>query len=315
VRNACCSVLSLLAAGCFWVAPLYPQSSPAPATCSTVPSAVEAFSIERTVLPSDIATTYSTIIPANILASLAVGALEIRERLIYNPQENSLTSTVFLVEPGSPSPTPINVDISTGTLASYTISINHVYTSCAPVPSLLFAGTVTSSAGSLAVPNGIYNLKLEGATATVSIGYTTDSPPKINNVVVLVAGLVATYSSAGAGTLTFQTNPVTPPGQNGTTIVLSINGQLLNLPLATNTPIQLLTRVTALDASKSTDASGGAVSFQWSAHPPVAFTPGANAPAIVLQFPGRGASTTITLTVTGSEGSSTVTIPLLYTGP
>lgn len=61
----------------------------------------------------------------------------------------------------------------------------------------MFTGTVTSSVGGPAVPNGIYNLKFDGAPAAVSIGYTKDSPLKINNVVVLFAGLVAIYSPAG----------------------------------------------------------------------------------------------------------------------
>jgi len=272
---------------------------------------VQSFSIERTVIPSDIGTTYDTSIPPDILASLAADALEARERLIYNPQTSTVTSTVFLVQPGSPSPTPIGVDISAMTLASYIISVDRVYNSCAPLPSLLFAGTVISSGGGPAVPNGIYNLKFDGAPATVSIGYTTDNPPKIDNVVVLFAGLVVSYSPAGAGTVTFPTNPGAP----GPTIVLSINGRTQSLPMSQN-PIPIFANLPTLDASKSTDASGGAVSFQWSVNPPVALLPSTTAPAIMVQFPQRGFSTTVYLTVTNSAGQSgTVAIPLLYVGP
>lgn len=305
----------LFATGCFAVAPLYSQSAPVAKTCTVVPSTVQSFSIERTVIPSNIGTTYDTSIPPSILASLAAGALEARERLIYNPQANILTSTVFLVQPGSPSPTPIGVDISAVTLAVYTISVSKVYTSCAPLPSLLFAGTVSSSVGGPAVPNGIYNLKFDGAPATVSIGYTTDSPPKINNVAVLFAGLAVSYSPAGAGTVTFLANPSAPPEQTGLTIVLSINGQTQTLPPA-QSQIQVFTKLATLDASKSTDASGGAVSFQWTVNPPVALIPSATAPAIMVQFPRRGFSTTVNLTVIGSAGqSSTAAISLVYVGP
>jgi hypothetical protein len=69
-------------------------------------------SIERTVMPSNIQTTYATSLSADILASLAAGTMEMREQLIYNPQANALTSTVLLVQPGSPIPTPAGTDIT-----------------------------------------------------------------------------------------------------------------------------------------------------------------------------------------------------------
>jgi uncharacterized protein (TIGR03437 family) len=134
-----------------------------------------------------------------------------REQLVYDPQTNTLTSTVFLVQPGSPIPTPADVDITSMTLATYNISVDRTYTSCSPVPSVMFTGTVTSSTGGASAPTGIYNLTFSGTPAAVSIGYTTDNPPMINNVVTLFAGVVVSYAPAGYGTLTFLGNPM--PGQ------------------------------------------------------------------------------------------------------
>ena len=195
------------------------QSRPASATCTTAPPAAQSFSIERTVMPSDTHTTYPTSLSTNILASLAAGTMEMRERILYNPQANTLTSTVFLVQAGSPSPTPGSVDISGATVASYTISVDQTYTSCSPSPSVMFAGTVTTSSGGASAPNGIYNLTFRGTPANVSIGYTTDNPPMINNVVTLFAGVAVSYSSAGNGTLRFVSNPVS--GQPTITSVVS----------------------------------------------------------------------------------------------
>ena len=308
------SALCLFAAGCAIVLPLYSQSA-APSTCTAAPSTVQSFSIEREINPANIESTYNTTIPPDILASLAAGAFEMRERLIYNPQAATLTSTVFLVQPGSPIPTPAGINISAMTLASYAISVKNILASCAPVPSLIFAGTVISTGGGPAVSSGIYNLRFDGASAVVSIGYTTDTPPKINNVVVLYAGLTSAYSAAGNGTVAFPTAPVNPPSQTAPTIVISINGQPQSLPLA-QSPIQISTKLTTLDASKSTAASGGALSYQWSVNPPVALIPSLTAPAIMLQFSARGGSTTVNLTVTDSAGrSSTLSVPLVYVGP
>jgi uncharacterized protein (TIGR03437 family) len=184
---------------------------PAPApplTCTTAPPAVQSFSIERTVMAANTGTTYDTSLSATILASLASGTQEMREQLIYNPQANALTSTVFLVQAGSPIPTPAGTDITAATLATYSIAIDRTYTSCSPFPSVMFAGTITSSSGGASAPNGIYNLTFSGTPVTVSIGYTMDNPPAINNVVTLLAGTAVSYSPAGYGTLTFPANAV-----------------------------------------------------------------------------------------------------------
>ena len=178
---------------------LHAQSQPAPVTCLTAPPATQSFSIERTVMPSNTETTYNTSLSSTILASLALGTLEMREQLVYIPQTNTLTSTVFLVQPGSPIPTPADVNITAMTLATYTVSVDRTYTSCSPYPSVMFTGTITSSTGGASAPNGIYNLTFSGTPAAVSIGYTTDNPPMINNVVTLFAGVVVSYAPADMG--------------------------------------------------------------------------------------------------------------------
>jgi uncharacterized protein (TIGR03437 family) len=196
------------------------QSQPAaPATCTTAPPTVQSFSIERAILTSDIQSTYSTDLSPAILASLAAGSQEIRERLVYNPQTNTLASTVFLVQAGSPIPTPTSVDITSATLAGYTIAIDRTYSSCSPYPSVMFSGTITSSSGGAAAPNGIYNLTFNGTPASVSIGYTTDNPPLINNVVTLFAGVAVSYSASGSGTVTFPSSA--PAGQPTITSIAS----------------------------------------------------------------------------------------------
>ncbi len=203
------------------------QSQPASATCTTAPPAVQSFFIERTVLSSNIETIYGTSLSASILASLAAGTEEMREQLLYNPQANTLTSTVFLVQAGSPIPTPAGTDITAATLASYTISIQGTYTSCSPFPSVMFAGAITSSSGGPAALSGLYNLTFSGTPATVSIGYTTDNPPQIDNVVTLFAGIAVSYSATGYGTLTFAGNAV--PGQPTVTSVVNAASLLPNI--------------------------------------------------------------------------------------
>jgi len=183
------------------------EAQPTLTLCIAPPTA-QSFSIERAVMAADTDTTYPTVLSSQILSSLAAGIMETREQLVYNPQANTLTSTVFLVAAGTSLPTPASVNIAASTLAVYTISINQVLSSCSPAPSLMFVGTVTSSAGGADAPNGIYGLTFSGTPAVVSIGYTLTNPPVINNVVTLFAGVAASFSPAGFGTLTFPASGV-----------------------------------------------------------------------------------------------------------
>src|SRR5438046_102970 len=89
-------------------------------TCTVAPTSLQALSLKRVLTLSNVLSTQTATIPANILASITGGAQEIRERLIFNSQANTLTSTVFLVAAGSPNPTPIGVDLTQSILEGFT---------------------------------------------------------------------------------------------------------------------------------------------------------------------------------------------------
>jgi hypothetical protein len=281
--------------------------TPTAVTCTTPPTTVVTFSIERVLTLTDVLTTLTPNLPANIVSSITSGAQEIREKLVYDPKLNTLTSTVFLVAPGSPNPTPGGVDLSAQTIARYRMSIDRIYTSCSPYPSVMFVGVLNLSAGGPNDPTGVYNVSLTGDPAVVSIGYTTDDPPKINNVVELFAGAVVSFSAAANGTVTFPPSAVTPPGTTGPSIVL-------NITIPATGRIQLFSQFFHLDASRTTDPDGLPVTFQWAVTPPVSLTPSLTAAAIDIQFPALG-DYTVVLTATNSAGkSNTVTIPLQVLG-
>ena len=141
-----------------------------PATCTTAPTAVSSLSIESVLSLSNVMSTLTPTIPANVLAAITSGAQEVRSRFIYNPTGGTITNTTFLVAPGSPNPTPIGINVDPTTLISFTLQIDRVYTSCRPVPSVLFVGTVGSGAGSLG--------NLTGATGNVT-AFATSSPPAL----------------------------------------------------------------------------------------------------------------------------------------
>jgi hypothetical protein len=270
-----------------------------------VPTSLTAFSIENTITPTDFLGTPTPNLPATLLASIVGGAMEIRERLIYNSQANTLTSTIFTVAPGSAEPTPLNANIVGTTLGAFTIALTNIYQSCTPTPSILFVGTVTSSSGGALITAGPLG-SLQGALAAVSIGYTNATPTVLSNVVTLVAGTAVAYSGTVAGTVTFPAAPVTPPTTSGSGPTIVINPAFSStggLNQVTQNPIQL-------------DASGtiGALTYAWSSTPPVSFAPSnANSAMEQVHFPGPG-TYNITLTVTSATGSSTLTFPISFVG-
>lgn len=223
-------------------------ASTTPATAQTL----TAFNIERSIALNNILTGISPNLPANVLAALAGGALEIRETLIYNPQANTVTSTVFAVPTGSPIPTPpaVLANLGSALVAVVTMSVDKIYVTTKPFMSVMFVGTDTHST---ATPYGTY----QGAASSISVGFTADTPAKVNTVIEAVAGAIVLYSpSATVNTLTV----TTPPngggggggGNNGPTAVITPANQTVSIKEVT------------LDASQSTDPSGMALSYQWS---------------------------------------------------
>jgi hypothetical protein len=164
--------------------------------------------------------------------------LEVREKLVYQRQghERVILLWTFVTRKDSPFPTCTpggictDVDLEGSTLVEKaTLGIKHIVTSCSPVPSLMFVGTVTQQSfpqpGDMVYPGG-WGVNITGATFALSTGYTTHSdpnPPGSNggpfasydcaalypgqpplfNVTESVAGVGVAWAPCAVGTLTF----------------------------------------------------------------------------------------------------------------
>ena len=167
--------------------------------------------------------------------------------------------------------------------------------------SVTFVGTDTQST---ATPYGNY----QGATSTLSVGFTSDTPPKINNVIESVSGALVAYSSSAAVNTFTVTLPPPPPGGGGGTT-----------PTVVITPANQTTIVKEvnLDASQSTDPNGLALTYQWSApgNENVSILHGNSAVATAQLGNNGPAVYTFTVTVTNSAGqSATGTTTVNYIG-
>jgi hypothetical protein len=280
-----------------------------PATCTTAPTTLTALNIERAVPLANVLTTLTPNAPADILAGIAGGALEIREALIYNAQTSAVTSTIFLVPAGTPLPTPAGGITAANVVQVTTINITQILSTCKPSPSILMVGTVGGS------PGGVFG-SFVGAPAALSIGYTTDSPAAINNVALVVSGVAVEWSAAATGALTFPSSGggTTGPPSGGSDLTAKI--KLPNGSFGQPTTVyQVATSPLQLDASGSTGGTAP-LTYAWSskANSPVAFVNSGNPATVNVQFPGPG-DYVITLTVTDATGATNaISLTFQYVG-
>jgi hypothetical protein len=261
--------------------------------------------MERVLTLSSAQSSLTSNLPASVLASIASGNLEIHEQINYNPQGNTLTSTFFLEPAGTTPPTNLGTVPGSSILAIVAITPDKVYVTSSAVQ---IVGLISQS------NTPLFGTKsYQGVPATFSFGFTTDTPPKIHDVIDTVAGVAVAYTASATGTFTI----VQPPtggggGGGGTGVSIVVVG-----PGGSNTANAFQTTVNQvnLDASTSTSTNAGTLTYSW--------TIAANAPSAIISYPGGNTATplvqlvsgkqlyTITLTVTdatGATATSTITI-------
>jgi hypothetical protein len=273
-------------------------------TCPTTPATptITALShFERTLtLASNVLSTIAPNIAADMLAGINSGALELREQLNFNAQDNVLTEFYFTVQAGAPTPTNLAQIPFSSIFATSTLSVCQIVVGTKPSPSAMFFGTIANSSPSFFGPS-------TGEPAVFSFGYTNDTPPQINNVTDLIAGIVVAYSPSATGSFTVFPPPGGPSGGSGS-ITISVIG-----PGGSMSPTNTFTTTggfAALDASASTSSNGGPLTFSWAPLPGsiVGITGGTSSAVLQLNGLRGGHSYQIMLTVTDSKGVTATAI-------
>lgn len=264
----------------------------------TTPPVPLGFTLEHTVPLSQMISSTTPDLPAAVMAAVQSGALEVREQINYTQSQNTASVTIFTAAPGSPSPTPTATLAGSMVLSVVVIAVDKVYSTLKPAPGLLLTGKVIGNAPPTPFGNA------SGAEAAISVGYTGDTPPAIVNLTMTLAGLATLGSGTAAGTIAFPA-VTPPPGTNsGPQIVISpASGTVV----AQNTVL--------LDASKTTDPNGLALTFAWASLNLAASISGANTATPTVELRQGAGDYIFGLTVTNSAGQvATAQVKISYYG-
>jgi hypothetical protein len=263
-----------------------------PCLAQTAGPVVTELSLERVLALPTTLTTSELALPADKVQGILSGAWEVRERLIYNPVAATLTSTIFVVQPGSVLPTPVNANLTGYVIGVYTLNVEKIYSTTMPKYSLAFVGTVSGSS----VPGILGNVT--GMPFSISMAYSNDKPAKVTDVVHLIAGRVVAYTKDAAGTLLAPQGapPVTPPGTGPQIVIVA--------------PVTTVDYQVVLDASGTTDGSGTSLRFAWRSTGKTSAILNPNTATATVQFGEGQGEYTFEVTVTNGNG---VTVKQLVT--
>ena len=253
-----CRAVPILSAAVLFCGGLAAQTSTtqaAPPVTTTVgggtnaSATLSAFSTEVTIPFANIGATALTgsniTIPANILAAIQGGALEIRQIVSLRP-DNRLSVRHILVAPGAPNPTPAAAQ--TNIIEDYIVDVDQIIRSSDPSTVTIIGNIDQINA---AGPFG----QTRFAPFIYSFGHNAATPSGLTNVSLIIPGRLATFAASGNGTVTL---PGGTPG-GGTP------GGGENQPPVANagTVVSTVQSEVILDASGSTDPENGALTYSW----------------------------------------------------
>jgi hypothetical protein len=257
---------------------------------------ISSFTQEITVLPTAISAASPPAIPASLIAAITSGALQIRQAATYDANLKQLRVRTFTVPPQSPNPTPAAAQNSV--LDDYTVDVTQTLFATSP-RSMVLIGSVSNVA--MPSPIGV----VRGSTVIYSVGYTRgeNGAAQFNNTTLVLPGTGVLFAAMSSGTLRFAGDPTPGTGGTGT-----------GAPVADAGPdITALTPEVQLDATKSADPDGDAITYSWKSVGKSASLRNAASATPVVQFGEGFGEYEFELTVTDSKGlSSTDRVKVLY---
>ena len=261
---------------------------------------VKSFLAESVVPLANVNGVSAPNVSSDVVAALQNNALELREQINYTASSHTALVKGFLVQPGSPIPTPDNSGGVTPAW-NYTVSVDRVLMTKSS--GIVLTGAVTSN------PGGSPFGDLTGDEVVIAALYKipVDPVPVANTaytaVSVDIIGLASLFSKDGAGTISLSSGTTTP-----------------QVPIASAGKRMVTTRnVFQLSAAGSSDPMGGTLTYSWkfiAVYGQAADLLNANTASPTVRLPDYSDAVgdyTFQLTVTNSAGmSATDTVIVTY---
>jgi hypothetical protein len=264
-------------------------------------SAITAFSTEVAVPIVNIGVGGGSLanigsIPANILAGLTSGALELRQIVHLRP-DNRLSVRHILVASGSPNPTPAAAQ--TMIVDEYMVDVDQVIVSSNP-SSVTFIGNIDA----ITNPGPFGHTRFR--PFIYSTGFNSATPTALSGATLSVPGGLNTFVSTGTGTVTLPGGSTPPGGGTG--------GNQAPVASAGSNVTTVQTEV-FLDASGSTDPENGALTYSWRVVSGSANIINPTDAKPRVQLSGNFGSYVFEVTVKDPQGlTSTSQVTVTYTG-
>jgi len=277
-------------------------------TPPTQTSPIQTLNQETTLPFTQIAFNGTPTIPANILAAITGGALEVRQ-LIEQRADGQVRVRHILVQPGSPNPTPAGAQ--TAVVDDYLVRVDNVvkWPSVANTPpgtagmtgSITIIGTVAEETVSspFGPLRGLPFIYAEGFTPATGTTTGTAST-SFSNATLVIPGRLTTFVASGQGTLTLTAGG---SGGSGGGPTFGIADQI--------TTIQTEVRLDPM----VTNAGPGPLTYMWRVVRGSAVILDPTAATTVVQVPAVYGESAVEVTVTDAAGQSTKKqITILYAG-
>ena len=268
---------------------------------AAVSPSLKGLSIEAVIPIDSIEAISVPAIPAEIIAGLTSGTMELHQQAIYDAAAKTLKVTGLLENAGSPVPTPSG---ATGVTPvwSYTVSVDRVELASTPSNAVVFLGSVAAGV----FRHAVWGHHRFSGHSVGKLQDPVDPAPAANTaysgISTNIAGAASLFSKSGAGTIGL--------GTTATGMPTAVAG-----PKNTISP----TPQFQLDASKSTDPNGGTLTYHWAYVPAFGMTAtitGADTATPMVTVPDYSNAQgdyTFQLTVTNAAGlSSTDTVVVTY---
>jgi hypothetical protein len=259
----------------------FPPPFPDPSTCP-IKYGIKSFILEDIITGASFQSIFTPTLNAAQIAAFSDPTKEIHTQFQFSTSDMTMRAYSIPLPLNSPPITPANTDFAGLNVAGVVNPIDKIYTTCTPRPTILITGTIQSGSAVFGSVVGLPH----------TLGFSYDPTKTVNN------GANLTVTDVGANTVV---------GLQFTAVVVPAPAPAPLVVLNPGAKQASYSKQLFLDASKSTDPGGSALSYAWTqvGTSPVAGIANANTATPLVTFGSGAGDYVFQVVVTNTAGQST----------